>query len=327
MTSAIARLAKAFDSRELPWRQDVALSELSTWRIGGTGDIIVEPETPEGVNAAVQILNDMGMHFIAIGDGSNLLFDDEGYRGAIIKIGANLSKFSISDDGIVNAEAGLWAPCFVRRTVKAGLAGCVHAAGIPGTIGGLVIMNGGTQRKGIGSHVVDVTFVDECGTLRIFNQDQCQFSYRRSILQSRKIVVVSVKFKYQSGSISEMRREMLAILKERNQKFPRKSANCGSVFLSDPSLYETLGPPGMAIEKVGMKGYSWGRAQISPSHANFIVNNCGATSKDVLQLIRQIRHKVFDATGIWMNCEVRHVQPNGAIQPAHVAANVLAASV
>jgi UDP-N-acetylmuramate dehydrogenase len=111
--------------------------------------------------------------------------------------------------------------------------------------------------------------------------------------------------------------EMYMILRDRSRKFPRKIPNCGSVFLSNPTMYASVGAPGNVIERAGLKGASVGAARVSDLHANFILNCGGATSRDVLQLIAMVREKVFDISGFWLECEVRHVSPLGEVQPAH----------
>lgn len=306
-------------------RRDVPLATLGKWRIGGPADVVIEPASAEQAASVMKALQQSTAPFTVIGDGSNLLFDDAGYRGVIVRIGAKMAAMQVHPDGTVEAEAGVWVPNFVRRVGGAGFTGCVHAIGIPGTLGGLILMNGGSQRKGIGEQLVDVTIVDETGEIRTLTKEECAFSYRHSTLQSMNAIVVGGRFAYALGDKAGLRKEMLAILAERNRKFPRKLPNCGSVFLSDPAMYATVGPPGLAIERAGLKGTARGGAQISPMHANFIVNNGGATSGDVLGLVRLIRTTVHDQTGFWMDCEVRHLAPDGQMRPAHMAAEKLAA--
>ncbi|QPH56058.1 UDP-N-acetylmuramate dehydrogenase [Pontivivens ytuae] len=302
-------------------RTGVDMSTLGRWQIGGIADAVFTPETPEEVSAGLGLLHESGTRHVVIGEGSNLLFDDNGYRGVLVVVGPAMSAFRADPEtGLVEAEAGLWVPYFVLKTIRAGLQGNVHAAGIPGTLGGLVVMNGGSQRKGIGDQLVDVKVVEKDGRMSTLTRDDCAFSYRRSALQDRGATVVSARFRYEKGDTQEMRREAIAILAERRGKFPRTQPNCGSVFLSNPALYATLGPPGRAIEETGLKGTGRGGARISPRHANFIVNEGGARSEDVLHLIALARARVAERTGIAMDCEVRHLPPEGTLRPAHLSA-------
>lgn len=300
---------------------DAPLSRFCTWNIGGPADILISPASVQEVVFVKQYARKNALSLVVIGGGSNILFDDAGFRGIILRIGAGLAEFSINEDGFVRAGAGIWTPAFVRRVARAGFAGCTHAIGIPGTLGGLVAMNGGSYRKGIGDQLVEATVVRKDGVLVTLPRKDCAFAYRSSLLQKEETVVVAASFQYTRGNKDKLRREMLAILRERNQKFPRKLPNCGSVFLSDPRLYETIGPPGKAIEDAGLKGERCGGAEISQLHANFIINTGGATSADILQLISKVRSTVYARTGHTLKCEVRHLPPAGALQQAHLSAD------
>lgn len=296
------------------------LAALGRWQIGGPADAVVMPADVESLKTVLKIVAQTGAAHMIIGDGSNLLYDDAGFRGVIVRIGRAFGSFVIDADGLVEAGAGLWVPSFVRRVIDAGMVGATHAIGIPGTLGGLVTMNGGSQRHGIGENLVSADVLARDGTLRRIDHANLGYAYRRSALQESGDVVVSARFRFEPGDRHALRREAIAILAARRAKFPRVRANCGSVFVSDPALYDLIGPPGMAIEKAGLKGVSIGGAQLSPEHANFIVNNGGARSRDVLELIQLARSKVHDLTGIAMDTEVRHLAPDGTVRPAHEAA-------
>ena len=200
-----------------------------------------------------------------------------------------------------------------------GLKGLEHTIGIPGTIGGLVLMNGGSQRKGIGENVVRVRVVDREGNQKELSREDCAFSYRHSALQGTGAVVVQVELECETGDPRQIRRLMLEDLRERRRKFPRKEPNCGSVFLSTSEMHASVGPPGKVVEDAGLKGSRIGDAEVSHQHANFIVNRGKASSRDVLALIDHIRKVVFAQIGFELCCEVRYVSPDGKIMPAHLA--------
>jgi UDP-N-acetylmuramate dehydrogenase len=308
-------------------RRGVPLAQVGRWRIGGPADALLDPSSPEQVAAAAALLTRSGTRWIVVGEGSNVLFDDAGFRGVVLRVGSALSAFrGDARTGIVRTEAGLWTPYFVLKTLRLGLAGCVHAVGVPGMIGGLVVMNGGSQRKGIGDQLLDVDVVEPDGALRTLDRAACGFAYRRSTLQESGAVVVSARFAYVPGDPSALRREAIAVMRDRKAKFPKSLPNCGSVFLSNPALYDTLGTPGRAIELTGLKGRARGGARISPLHANFIVNEGGARSEDVLFLVELVRRKVFARTGLPIDCEVRHLGPEGDFRPAHEASAELYAN-
>jgi UDP-N-acetylmuramate dehydrogenase len=312
------RIKEMFPSGALV--ENACLADYSFWQIGGNADLLVEPNSVESLASVISYLSSEKINYLVVGDGSNLLFDDAGFRGVVVKIGSALSQVSFEPDGVVKAQAGIWVPCFVRKVASHGLAGCQHAIGIPGRLGGLVMMNGGSQRKSISEQLLEVTVMDGNGVLSRLLKEECDFSYRYSRLQEMDVVVVEALFKYEQGDPGRLHQEMLEILRERRRKFPRKEPNCGSVFLSNPSMYETVGPPGKVIEEAGFKGQSRGGAMVSPRHANFIVNTGDAQARDVLYLIYHIRNKVHQKTEFWLDCEVKFVSQYGDVMPAHIAA-------
>jgi len=294
------------------------LARHTSWQIGGPADLLVEPESADQVAGVIRFTHQHRIPLVVIGQGTNLLFDDAGVRGIVLKLGGNFSRIEVSDNRIT-AEAGAWVPGLARRAMLAGLTGLEHTSGIPGTLGGLVLMNGGSQRKGIGENVRRVWIVDSVGNLVELTRQECHFGYRQSALQGTGAVVVKVELECERDRPSRIRRLMLEDLRERRRKFPRKEPNCGSVFLSSSEMHATVGPPGRIIEEAGLKGVRVGAAEVSHQHANFIVNRGGASSADVLGLIEHVRQVVYDRIGFELCCEVRYVSPAGEILPAHLA--------
>jgi len=300
-------------------RFNVPLSSLGRWRIGGCADVVITPQSRDSLARVLGAIADSGLPHAIIGHGTNLLFDDAGYRGIIVQIGPSFSQFRLLDPETVEVGAGLWVPCFVRRVIAHGLGGATHAIGIPGTVGGLIAMNGGSQRHGIGENIIDVDVIDRAGAVHRLSHSDLNFAYRSSSIHRSGVTVVSARFRFAAADRDLLRREAIDILRQRRAKFPKARANCGSVFVSDPKLYDRIGPAGKAIESVGLKGLRHGGAEISAEHANFIVNNGGASSRDVLALIRRAREAVLAATGIAMATEVRYLEPSGALVSADLA--------
>ncbi|MEJ2471364.1 MAG: UDP-N-acetylmuramate dehydrogenase [Desulfuromonadales bacterium] len=297
---------------------DEPLSDHNSWQIGGPVDLLIEPGSAEQVAAVVRFVNQFRIPLVVIGQGTNLLFDDAGLRGVVLKLGENFSAISIEGNRII-AESGAWVPGLARRAMRAGLSGLEHIIGIPGTIGGLVLMNGGSHRQGIGENVRRVEVVNPDGTIAWLDQADCCFAYRSSALQGTGAVVVGVELCCLPEKVAKIRQQMLLDLRERRRKFPRKLPNCGSVFLSTATMHATVGPPGRIIEEAGLKGTRIGQAEVSRQHANFIVNRGGATSREILALIRHIREEVKSQIGFDLQCEVRYVSPEGRVLPAHRA--------
>jgi len=253
---------------------------------------------------------------IVIGHGTNLLFDDAGLDGVVIKIARRMADWRFQDNRL-SVQAGLWTPRLARIAVRLGLTGLEHVVGIPGTVGGLTAMNGGSLRRSIGDSIVLVRAVERAsGSILELDHDGCGFAYRSSRFQRGDLIIAEVQIKCEHEEPRAIRREMLTILRERRNKFPRKQPNCGSVFVADGEMYQQFGPPGKIIEEAGLKGMRVGGAQVSERHANFIVNSGGATASDVLALIQQIRSIVHEKRGMWLRCEARFVDKGGQIVPA-----------
>ena len=316
-TAALCKIAARIDGLA---QFNAPLCEHNSWKIGGPADLLIEPENTEQVAGIVRFAREEQIPLVVIGQGTNLLFDDAGVRGIVMKIGAQMADIQIDGQTIL-AGGGAWVPQLTRLSMRAGLTGLEHCIGIPGTVGGLVIMNGGSQRKGIGENIKRVWVVTAEGEEAVLSQADCAFAYRQSALQGTGAVVVKAELECPTGDIAEIRREMVCDLRNRRQKFPRKQPNCGSVFLSTAEMHASVGPPGKIIEEAGLKGCRIGAAEVSEQHANFIVNLGGATSADVLALIKQIRAKIRSEIGFELDCEVRYVSPDGQIVPAHLQAD------
>ncbi|MFC4260094.1 UDP-N-acetylmuramate dehydrogenase [Marinobacter lacisalsi] len=269
---------------------------MSRWRIGGLADVVVEPASLEELVKLRRWLNVQKLPHVFIGSTSNLLFSDRGLKVICVRLGERLAGYSVEGTR-VSAEAGIWVPGLARIVMKAGLTGIEHTCGIPGTLGGLVCMNGGSLRNGIGDVIDKVTSVAADGSVKVRNRQQCAFSYRSSVFQTTDEVVASATVQLTPGELSTIRRTMLRILAQRRRKFPLKQPNCGSVFVSDPAMYDRFGPPGKIMEDLGFKGVACGGAAVAESHGNFIVNRHQARAEDVLSLIRDMKQAARDRTG------------------------------
>lgn len=317
----IAAAAQALSVAGVRVQRDVALARLARWQIGGPADLVAHPVDTAQVALVVGIARAQGLPLFTMGDGSNMLFDDDGFRGIILQIGSGpegsgLDGF-VAAGTTVRAGAGLWVPCLARRLAGLGLSGLEHIVGIPGRLGGLVVMNGGSQRKGIGNHIHAVTVVRPNGQIQRMDQAALDYRYRASALQGAGAIVTEVELALVPGDAGAVRRVMVGILADRRRKFPKNLPNCGSTFLSNPAMYDTVGPPGQAIEAAGLKGVAIGGAQVSPLHANFVVNRGGARATEVLALVALIRETVRAQTGFAMDCEVRYLTQTGEERPVH----------
>ena len=298
---------------------DECLKGHNTWKIGGRAAVMVFPETVDHLSNVLAYVHRNAINHLTIGAGSNMLFTDADINCIVIKIGRSMSDCNI-DGGLMTVQAGLSVPRLARIAYRAGLGGLEHTVGIPGTLGGLVAMNGGSLGNSIGSVVQTVRCVDPAGTIVDFDNAACEFSYRHSNFLENDLTIAQVQLKLEHDDPTVIFSEMLDILRQRRQKFPRRQPNCGCVFKRNAELFKTFGPPGKVIEDLGLKDHSIGDAQVSDRHAGFIVNTGDATASDVLALIHMVRDRVFETTGFWLDCEVRYVDSDGNIQPAHLSA-------
>lgn len=285
------------------------LAEKTYWKIGGECDFFAQPNNEIELK---NILNESNLtNLIIIGNGTNLLFDSLGYSGSVIKLGNDFDYIKKIDSENIEVGGATWVPGMVRQLSLMGKGSLDHCIGIPATIGGLVAMNGGSQRRSISENIVSVKVMDYKGNISVIDNLDCQFSYRYSVFLKEELIILSVTLSLIDIFPSSNRSNLLNILKERREKFPRKEPNCGSVFKSSKELYDTIGPPGYIIESLGLKGYKIGGAMVSNKHANFIVNTANAQSIDVLKLVEYINEKCYLKYGIKMVAEAIYMEKEG----------------
>lgn len=297
----------------------VPLAPLARWRIGGPCLVYVEPSTGAEVADVLAFMRQRPEPVFIMGDATNVLFDSRGFRGVVIRIGQRMSSIDIDGDE-VNAGAGIWVPALARRTANAGLSGLEHIVGIPGSLGGLIAMNGGSNRRGIGENVETLTCVDRHGQTMQLARADCEFGYRQSLIQTTNLTVIEARLRLELSTVKAVRDAMLAVLRSRRHRFPKKQPNCGSTFVSSPEMFEAVGPPGRVIEAAGLKGFRRGGAAFSELHANFIINLGDATSDDVLSLIAVASQVVERQTGYRMRSEVKFLDIDGTLLSADLPA-------
>lgn len=290
--------------------QSMPLSSLSRWEVGKSCASVFVPSDIKSLIALLQATSSYDIPILLIGNGTNILFDDKGVSALIIKIGTNLSTFEL-DENIICADSGVWVPKFAANVARLGFTGIEHAIGIPGTLGGLICMNGGSQQKNISEFLIKVSAVNKQGNIKSFTKAECDFSYRYSVFQKSDWIITNASFQFPKAQYSLSRKEMLTILRSRRKKFPLKQANCGSVFKSNPQMYSDFGSPGQIIENLGFKNKIIGNARVSPAHANFIINDGNASSEDILNLINSIYSSVKEKYNYKLEPEVLYVTPKG----------------
>jgi UDP-N-acetylmuramate dehydrogenase len=272
------------------------LSKYTSIRIGGPADYYLEPADKEDTVAIIAFLQQQRFPFMIIGRGSNLLVSDEGIRGAVINLETGLSSIRVEGDRVY-ADAGVSMARFVDFCVQRGYKGVEMLAGIPGTLGGALIMNAGAYGGEISDHLVDVELLRN-GALLYLRKEEVGFAYRRSGLQ--RDIILGASFRLPQGEKEEIMAIRKELLLKRNRAQPLNYPNSGSMFKNPPGQFAAK-----LIEEAGLKGARRGDAQVSEKHANFIVNLGAATAADVRALIELVRTTVFERFQIMLELEVK----------------------
>jgi len=275
------------------------MSKHTSWRIGGSADFFVEPADSEDLCRALAWARSNGLPVIVIGNGTNLLVSDSGVRGLVLKLGAGLSGIEIKDTSIY-AGAGALLPRLANRALQAGLAGFEFLAGIPGTVGGALLMNAGANGCSVGERVQRVEAVDYEGNVITFGKNELEFNYRNSCLSRRNLIITGASFVGMPCQAEEIKKRMDDYLSRRRSTQPLELPNAGSVFKNPPG-----DSAGRLIESAGCKEMRVGGIQVSPRHANFFVNLGGGTAADVLELVQMVRSKVEDKCSVKLLLEVQ----------------------
>lgn len=280
--------------------ENLELKKITTLGVGGPCKYYVTPNSLADLSEVYSRCLREQIPVLVIGNGSNLLPDDSGYDGAVLHLGKRLKTFKVVED-TVYAEAGVPLPRLAFSMAREGRSGFEFMAGIPGTVGGAVIMNAGCLGHDTAEVIKSVTYLDEQGLIQTRSKESLAFSFRESLLQHIPGLILSASF---YAPLAEQPEEVMARTKKaadiRKKKFPIQVATAGSTFKSPPE-----GPhPGRLIEEVGLKGFQIGAAQVSPVHANWIINLGGATSKDVKGLMDVMQNTVVQKLGIMMEPEV-----------------------
>ncbi len=281
----------------------VSLSNLTTWRVGGSAECLAEPKDLKEVKSLIAWANRKTIPINLIGAGSNLLISDKGLKGLSLCM-RKLHGITLDpQDGLIEVFAGEPIPNLSRKAAKAGLSGLEWAIGIPGTIGGACVMNAGAQGGCMADWIesVEVMPIDSKKKSFVLTKHQMDFGYRSSRLQKEKLVVLSVKLRLKAGNNSkQLTQKTNDNLIHRITTQPYQEASCGSVFRNPEPL-----KAGHLIEKLGLKGHRIGGAEISKIHANFIINKGDASASDICKLIRFIQLKVKKTYGVTLDQEIK----------------------
>lgn len=264
-------------------------------RIGGPADFFARPRSVEEVVALVQYAKGRGLSWTVLGNGTNVLFPDAGFRGLVIHLGRGFSRIEI-DEGGLRAQSGAGLGEAMGRLRAKGFHDLDGLVGIPGTIGGALAMNAGTPESTVSDMLIRATILAEEGEIRVLAPEECGFGYRSSLFQRRPWVILEAEFRIDG----EPRFEMQALMERRRNAQPLRYFSAGCVF-RNPGGPLTAG---QLLDRAGLKGFRCGDAMISPIHANFIVNQGRASASDVVRLLDIARRRVYKLFGVELRPEL-----------------------
>lgn len=271
----------------------------TTFRIGGPADYYLCPHSVRELQAVLHICRGEKLPFFILGNGSNLLVSDKGYRGAVIQLWKNMSEIERTGTRI-RAQAGALLSKIAAAALEDGLTGMEFAAGIPGTLGGAVVMNAGAYGGEMKDVIKEVQVMDQEGNLLNLPAEKLELGYRTSIIKKKDYIVLSAVLELEPGDREEIRAKMDDLKERRVSKQPLELPSAGSTFKRPEGYFA-----GKLIMDAGLRGFSVGGAQISEKHCGFVVNKGNATAEDVTDLIREVQEKVKERFGVELEPEVK----------------------
>lgn len=271
----------------------------TTFRIGGPADYYLCPHSTEELQKILQICRENKLEFFILGNGSNLLVSDKGYRGVVIQLWKNFSDIE-TEDNTITVKAGALLSKVAAEALEESLTGMEFASGIPGTMGGAVMMNAGAYGGEMKDIIREVTVLTREGELLTLSKEEMNFGYRTSVVKEKGYVVISAELQLRKGDREEIRKVMDELKERRVTKQPLDMPSAGSTFKRPEGYFA-----GKLIMDAGLRGFSVGGAQISEKHCGFVVNKGDATAADVLGLIGEVQKRVQEKFGVPLEPEVK----------------------
>ena len=278
---------------------DEPMKKHTTFRVGGNADYFVMPQSAEEVKNIVALCKEAQMPYYILGNGSNLLVGDKGYRGVIIQIYKEMNDIRIEGDRVV-AQAGALLSRVGTATLEAELTGFEFAAGIPGTVGGAVVMNAGAYGGEMKDIIASATVLTQDGDIITINKEDLELGYRTSMIAKRGYVVLEAEYQLQKGDKEAIRARMDELKVQRVTKQPLEYPSAGSTFKRPEGYFA-----GKLIQDAGLRGFRVGGAEVSEKHCGFVINKDQATAADILELMRQVSAKVMQEFGVKLEPEVK----------------------
>ncbi len=282
---------------------DEPMARHTTFRIGGPAECYVIPQSTEQLAKTIVLCREQGVPYYVIGNGSNLLVADEGISGVVIRMetkNASIRYDILNGIPVAIVPAGMLLSAFAKELSRKGYANMEYATGIPGTVGGGVVMNAGAYGGEIKDSLLWAKVLTKAGGELCLSVEELQLSYRHSCISENGYIVTEAAFRLEKGDVAVIEARVAELTKQRKDKQPLEYPSAGSTFKRPEGYFA-----GKLIDDCGLRGFSVGGAQVSEKHCGFVINQGGATAEDVVSLIRQVRERVSERFGVTLEPEVR----------------------
>lgn len=283
------------------FKRQERMQEHTTFRVGGAADYFIQPQTVQELRSVLQILHSHEVPVLVIGNGSNLLVRDKGIRGAVVQIAHRMANINVSGN-ILQAQGGALLSSVAATAAEHGLTGLEFAAGIPGSLGGAVVMNAGAYGGEMKDVLLSVEVLTKDLEMKTIPAAELDLGYRYSNIPERGYIVLGATLALKQGNATEIRSRMADLAEQRRAKQPLQYPSAGSTFKRPEGYFA-----GKLIEDAGLKGKTIGGAQVSEKHSGFLINIGGATAQDILDLIAFCQKEVKAQFGVTLETEVKIV--------------------
>lgn len=282
-------------------KENEPMKKHTTFRVGGPADYFLTPENAEQVKETIIYLKEKEVPYYVVGNGSNLLVGDQGFRGAIVQIYQKMNQIRTEGD-FIYAEAGALLSKIASEALAQELTGFEFASGIPGTLGGAVMMNAGAYGGEIKQVIQEATVLTPAGKVETLTVDEMELSYRSSVFSKNGDIVLSAVLKFEKGDKEAIRSRMDELKEQRVTKQPLEYPSAGSTFKRPEGYFA-----GKLIQDAGLRGFQVGGAQVSEKHCGFVINKENATAADIVSLMAQVSEKVEAQFGVRLEPEVKRL--------------------
>ena len=293
-------LVRFLENSNIKYLENEPMSNHTTFKIGGNAAVVVLPKSENEIASVIKECNRLGIRYMTVGNGSNLLVSDDGIDACVILLGKDFSDVTLIGDDTIFAQAGASLTKVCRTALENSLTGLEFAYGIPGSCGGGAFMNAGAYGGELKDVLVKCDHIDQNGEKGTLCGDGLKLSYRHSAYYDNGCTITGVYFKLKKGNPDEIKSKMRDLMGRRKSKQPLEFASAGSTFKRPEGYFA-----GALIEECNLKGTTIGGAQVSTKHAGFVINTGGATCNDVLALCKQVSDTVYKEKGVRLEMEVR----------------------